>query len=109
LEGSIWKIHTCKLKKKYNKETRGYTQCHAKDTPTRFKFEQDNQTNIETQQKWKYKKTFNSSGHSCVSNMKLFCPVVAETSVAQIVCRQMDNRLTWWLQYAPSYKWGHNS
>ena len=66
--------------KKYNKEKRGYTQCHAEDTPTRFKFEQDNQTKIETQQKWKYKKTFKSSGHSCVSNMKLFCLVVAETS-----------------------------
>jgi hypothetical protein len=72
-----------------------------------------NQTNPSVrkgfQQKWKYKKTFNSSGQSCVSNMKLFCPVVAETSVAQIVCRQTNNRLTWWLHYAPSYKWGYNS
>ena len=93
----------------YNKEKRGCMQCHAKDTPTRFKFEQDNQTKVEIQQKWKYKKTFNSSGQSCVSNMKVFCPVVAETSLAQIVCRQTDNRLTWWLQYAPSYKWGYNS
>jgi hypothetical protein len=39
-------------------------QCHAKDTPTRFKFEQDNQTKVEIQQKWKYKKTFNSSGQT---------------------------------------------
>ena len=33
----------------YNKEKRGCTQCHAKDTPTRFKFEQDNQTKVEIQ------------------------------------------------------------
>jgi hypothetical protein len=84
---------------------RNYTPT-CKRGHTAVTIEQDNQTKVEIQQKWKYKKTFNSSGQSCVSNMKLFCPVIAEASVAQIVCRQTDNRLTWWLQYAPSYKWG---
>ena len=68
-------------------------QCHAKDTPTRFKFEQDNLTKVEIQQKWKYKKTFNSSGQSCVSNMKLFHQVVVETSMAKLF---VDKRTTDW-------------